>query len=323
MIQLQNITTAYDKNLVLDQLNLELHAGEIHVVMGHNGAGKTTLTRILAGLEKPDSGQITGHQYLKTMIMQQDFVIWPDLSVSQNMSIASDKATARQWLNKANLNHLEKKKAGNLSHGQKQRLSIARAMAYQPELLIIDEALSYLDPLHAQDTQQWITEALNDTLNPLNYILWITQSPQEMLTLADRLSILEKGKILTSDTPESIYTTPPSLVTAKLTGSITTVDSQTWQNLKKFTHLSAGEIHLKPDELIAFRPEWCDLQKAPSDSSSFRIHKTRFTPYGYFSQIIIKDTNVPPISIHTTNRPDHTQLYQLTIKHAPLIFSQP
>ena len=205
MIHLRHINKSYGRHQVLHDLSLQLRKHEIHMLMGSNGAGKTTLARIIAGLEHPDSGIVEGTQNLRTMVMQQDFVIWPELTVSQNMSIADDQKQALHWLEKSGLIDVEKTKAGRLSHGQKQRLSIARAMAFQPQLLVIDEAFAYLDPARTAEAQTWIQEALADDANPLLSVLWISQSSQEVRALqmgpvydGRRLDVLTVGEDLES-----------------------------------------------------------------------------------------------------------------------------
>lgn len=321
MIELQQICKSYESRQVLDHLNLTLHEGECHVVMGANGAGKTTLARILAGLEEPTSGTIHRQQNLKTMLMQQDFVVWPELTVLKNMSVAADKKTSLEWLEKTGLQELIKTKAGKLSHGQKQRLSIARAMAYQPHFLIIDEAFSYLDPTQSNDARNWIQEALHDINNPLSFVLWITQSSEEAFSVADRLSVIADGHISDTETPQTIYNHPKSIIAAKLTGALSVLSYDTWKTCQRFVTLPEDSIEPPPHELLAFRPEWCSLEPINETDNGFKVTDYHFRPHGYVCSLRM-DAH-PPIQIQASSSPDKTQHYRLILDQAPLIFPEP
>ena len=324
MIQLEKISKSYGGNLIFESIDLKIEQGETHVLMGDNGAGKTTLARILAGLEKPDSGSVIGLENQKdahTMVIQQDFVIWPELTVAQNMSVAADKKLTTHWLETTGLSHLTHSKAGILSHGQKQRLSIARAMASRPRLLIIDEAFSYLDPVKSRDAIKWVSDALKSSTNPLKYILWITQSPQEAMTVADRLSIIEKGKPVITGLAEDIYNNPPSYNIAQLTGEISQLNYTNWLTCKNSLTYHEQEIQLRENQILTFRPEWCSLSPCDlnSETKGFQILASRFSPHGYISQISYEGRT--PINIHTPEKPDPSLPHHLHFHRIPPVFN--
>ena len=321
MIQLQQIHKSYESNRILNSLDLSLNEGENHVIMGSNGAGKTTLARIIAGLEKIDSGKISGLQDLKVMLMQQDFVIWPELTVSKNMSVAADKETAAEWLEKTGLEALAKTKAGKLSHGQKQRLSIARAMAFQPDLLIVDEAFSYLDPNRANDSQKLVLEALQSKSTPLKSVIWITQNPAEAFSIADRLSIIEEGKITHTGTPQEVYLEPKSITSAQLTGQLSVLSHSAWKSCQDLITLPENSQEPLQSEVLAFRPEFSRLETLDKQATGFTVTDTRFHPHGYICHIGID--RHPPIQIKTSHLPDCNQNYRLVIEQRPFIFPSP
>jgi ABC-type multidrug transport system ATPase subunit len=317
MIHLRHINKSYGRHHVLHDLSLQLRKHEIHMLMGSNGAGKTTLARIIAGLETPDSGIIEGTQNLRTMVMQQDFVIWPELTVTQNMSIAEDQKQALHWLEKSGLIGVAKTKAGQLSHGQKQRLSIARAMAFQPQLLVIDEAFAYLDPARTAEAQTWILQALADDTNPLISVLWISQSSQEALSTANHISILEHGRIIDSGSPEKIYLTPTTLTAARLTGALSLFTHAEWQSTHDLITLPEGTGEPTPAETLAFRPEWGDLTPCTSGEMGFTILRSHFHPHGYISHL--SHAGAPSLKVLTPEQPDPALTYRLILTHPPCI----
>jgi len=325
MIHLQHLCKSYGKAQVLNQLDLAIHSGEVHVILGENGSGKTTLARILAGLTPPDSGTIThpnrSKKELRMMIMQQDFVIWPDLTVAKNMSLAANHHDATRWLKTTRLWEHRNIKAGQLSHGQKQRLSIARAMAFRPDFLIMDEAFSYLDPIQSQEARQWVLDAQSSPDHPLRSILWITQSPQEAMLVADRISVMEKGEVTATGTPEDIYTSPPSIHAARLMGEINTLTHTEWFACQDIISTTEESPPLSDGEYIGFRPEWSTLIPTQPSEDGYNIAQTTFSPHGYLSTLIHDDS--PPLRIHSAHSPDPDLTYKVQINRPPCLFFQP
>lgn len=317
MIHLRHINKSYGRHQVLHELGLQLRKHEIHMLMGNNGAGKTTVARIIAGLETPDSGTVEGIESRRTMVMQQDFVIWPELTASQNMSIAGDQKQARHWLDKSGLADVAKTKADRLSHGQKQRLSIARAMAFQPELLVIDEAFAYLDPARTAEAQTWIQEALADDANPLVSVLWISQSPREALSVGHHLSILAHGSIIDSGPPEKIYLSPTALSSARLTGALSSLTHAEWQASRGLISLPDGADPPAPGEILTFRPERARLTPCASGETGFSLLRSHFHPHGYLCHL--GHTGPRPLQVLTPEQPDPTQTYRLAFTRPPCI----
>ncbi len=320
MIHLRHINKSYGRHQVLHELSLQLRKHEIHMLMGSNGAGKTTVARIIAGLETPDSGTVEGTGNRRTMVMQQDFVVWPELTVSQNMSIAGDQKQARHWLEKSELAGVAKTKAGQLSHGQKQRLSIARAMAFQPELLVIDEAFAYLDPARTAEAETWIQEALADDANPLVSVLWISQSSREALGVAHRLSILAHGSIIDTGPPGQIYLAPTTLTAARLTGALSSLTHAEWQACRSLITLPVGTDPPMPGEILTFRPERARLTPCAPGETGFSLLRSHFHPHGYVSHLSHAGTR--PLQALTPEPPDPASTYRLILTHTPCILPQ-
>ena len=222
MISCSNIHYRYGKTKVLQNLSIKLQEGKTHGIMGTNGSGKTTLAKILSGLTPLKQTGEKAFPTKKCMLIQQDFAIWPEVSVLNNIQIAANKHDSMLWLERVQLHDKSRDLAKTLSHGQKQRLSIARALASRPEVLILDEAFSYLDPVLKNSAYQWLRLAQQESVQ---YSLFISQSMEEIFTLCDSLSFLTNGSLSEPRSPESCYKEPANFTEASLTGSIQIIPS--------------------------------------------------------------------------------------------------
>ena len=153
MVELKSVSKRYGAKVVLEGLDLKIEPGSHLGIFGENGAGKTSLARLLAGLEKPSSGHIALENLGQPILVQQDFVVWPHLSVRENISIAcqgthrGDRTWTDQWLVRFDLLAMAQSPGGHLSYGQQQRLSLARAFASGASFFIFDEVFSGLDAI--------------------------------------------------------------------------------------------------------------------------------------------------------------------------------
>jgi len=192
---------------VLEDITLEVEQGEFVAIIGYSGAGKTTLMSLLAGLIRPDSGTIKLHG--KEMdgpgpdrgIVFQNYSLLPWLTVFENIALAVDQVFP-QWTSEQRRRHIEKniamvnltpareKRPGELSGGMRQRVSVARALATQPEILLLDEPLSALDALTRANLQDEINRICQEEKKT---VILITNDPDEAILLADRVIPLTAG----------------------------------------------------------------------------------------------------------------------------------
>ena len=213
----------YDNEDILKKISFEVKKGEFLSVLGPSGCGKTTLLRILIGLEKQDGGTIEkdGVEISKLPpsdrgmgIIFQNYALFPNMTVLENVEYAlklrkDKKATARkvaeETLDMLGLSEHLDKKPRQLSGGQQQRVAIARTLALNPDIILLDEAISALDVANREIMKRElkvIQKKFNSTM------IFITHEQEEAFYLADRVMIMSEGNIEQIDTPENIYKNP-------------------------------------------------------------------------------------------------------------------
>lgn len=216
----------------LGPLNLNIDTGEHIVLLGPSGSGKSLLLEIICGFAQPDTGRVVlnGTEILslrpdkrKVGLVMQHPAMFPHLTVGQNIAYAlKNKGIARTALKKEMENFAEKCKVGHLLHrspeslsgGEIQRVSIARTLAAQPDLLLLDEPLSSLD-VQLRDDLRKIIRSLKEDHIP---VLHVTHDPEEAIRLADRVGIMQSGTIVQIGDPISVMRNPSNAFVARMSG---------------------------------------------------------------------------------------------------------
>ncbi len=222
-LSVKDLCKSYDQKTVLDHVSFDLMEGEFLSILGPSGCGKTTLVRILIGLEKADSGEILkGGQDISSLpsfergmgIVFQNYALFPNMTVQQNVEYAltlhkETKGTARQTalriLEQVGLTDQLKKKPHQLSGGQQQRVAIARTLAMNPDIILLDEPISALDVTNREIMKSEL-KSIQKTFNAT--MLFITHDQEEAFFLSDRIMVMSEGRIEQMDTPHEIYTHP-------------------------------------------------------------------------------------------------------------------
>jgi nitrate/nitrite transport system ATP-binding protein len=211
IIELHNATKSYGGNQVLGTTNLSVEEGEFVTIIGYSGSGKTTLMSLLAGLTHPTSGEVRfnglasqGPGPERGMVFQ-NYSLLPWLTVEENVALAVDQVFpawdqaqrtehVAKYVKMVNLSHAAKKFPKELSGGMRQRVSVARALAMDPKVLLLDEPLSALDALTRATLQDEISSIWESTRKT---VIWITNDPDEALLLSDRVIPLTPGPAAT------------------------------------------------------------------------------------------------------------------------------
>ena len=232
-LTLSHISKTFDDTPVLHDVSLAVEKGEILCLLGPSGCGKTTLLRIVAGLEKPDRGQIliAGEDMTAVPshrrdfgLMFQDYVLFPHMTVGQNILFG---LKMHGWSQQAMQNRLqtllalvdlqgyEERPVYELSGGQQQRVALARSLAPNPRLLMLDEPLGALD----RTLRDQLLGALREILQQLGQTaLYVTHDQMEAFAVADRVALMRDGRIEQLGTPEALYLRPVSPFAARFLG---------------------------------------------------------------------------------------------------------
>jgi putrescine transport system ATP-binding protein len=278
----------------VDGVSLDIRAGEFFALLGPSGCGKTTLLRMLAGFETPDSGRILLHgedvapmppHQRPVNMMFQNYALFPHLTVRDNiafglrragMSRAEIAARVAELLALVRLEGLAKRRPEQLSGGQRQRVALARAVARRPQLLLLDEPLAALDKKLRESTQRELL-ALQRQLG-LTFIV-VTHDQDEAMTLADRIGVMNAGKLAQVATPRQLYEEPRSRWVAEFVGDVNILEGRIEAREAgrlRVTTQGAGVLSASAprglgdvaEVCVAIRPEKIRLsQRAPADDS--------------------------------------------------------
>ncbi|MBU0983718.1 MAG: ABC transporter ATP-binding protein [candidate division Zixibacteria bacterium] len=232
-LALKNICKSFDNRQVLDNVSLELDDGELLVLLGPSGCGKSTLLRIIAGLEKEDSGEvyIAGKrvEHLRPRdrniaLVFQNYSLYPHMTVEKNLGfplsvahVAKNeiKQRVRAVATMLGLDERLQDRPGQLSGGQRQRVALGRAIIREPSIFLLDEPLSNLDAdLRVKMRQEIVT--LQKKLGTA--MVHVTHDQTEALTMADRVALLHEGKLQQLGTPEELYRHPANRFVAEFIG---------------------------------------------------------------------------------------------------------
>lgn len=280
-LELQNVCKLFGNVKAVNDVSLSIEHGEFLTLLGPSGSGKTTTLNMIAGFEIPTSGEILLEDEDITTVAPnnrgigmvfQNYALFPHMTVFDNIAfplkmrkIAVDKIRnmTREALELVKLPGFETRYPHQLSGGQQQRIALARAIVFQPKILLMDEPLGALDK-KLRDHMRLEIKHLQESLNIT--VIYVTHDQEEALTMSDRIAIMNDGRIIQLDTPVELYESPASLFVADfigesnfLKGRVAEADGdrvaiQTKENLKVWVRqqapMASGE-----EFSVAIRPE--------------------------------------------------------------------
>lgn len=301
MLKVVNMCKKFSSQMALENINLEVRAGEFFSLLGPSGCGKTTLLRIISGFETPTSGELHWGAERIDRIRPQDrpfnmvfqrYGLFPHLSVYDNVAfgLRIKKVEAEQIarrvrdvLGLVGLEKLMSRLPETLSGGQAQRVAVARALVNEPKILLLDEPLSALDQKMREHMQSEL-RALQRRLG-ITFIL-VTHDQEEALALSDRIGVMNHGVLEQVSTPVELYEAPKSYFVAQFVGgmgSLHGIATEGAIRLADGQRLEAsGEIRSAKDVEVFIRPDKIKLQSFPNSvRAQLQVQNISFRGYHY------------------------------------------
>ncbi|MEZ5924335.1 MAG: ABC transporter ATP-binding protein [Hyphomicrobiaceae bacterium] len=241
LIEYDNVVKRFGDFTAVDGVSLNIYEREFFALLGPSGCGKTTLMRMLAGFERPTSGEVRlGGENIADLppykravnMMFQSYALFPHMTVEQNIAFGPKQdglpkgeieARVQEMLKLVNLEKFGKRKPHQLSGGQRQRVALARALAKRPKVLLLDEPLSALDKKLREETQYELMDLQQNV--GLTFLI-VTHDQEEAMTVADRIAVMDHGKLIQVAMPSEIYEQPNSKYVADFIGDINLIEGK-------------------------------------------------------------------------------------------------
>lgn len=313
-IQVKNIHKQFGAFTALDDITLDFPTGELVALLGPSGCGKTTLLRIIAGLEQADSGQVLldGEDASSTHVRErqvgfvfQHYALFKHMTVFDNVAFgmrmkprgqrpseAKIRDKVHELLKLVQLDWLADRFPSQLSGGQRQRIALARALAVEPRVLLLDEPFGALDAKVRKELRRWLRK-LHDELHITS--IFVTHDQEEALEVADRVVLMDHGKVEQIGTPEEVYRHPATPFVYGFLGSVNffhgrvdgesvRVGDDTLQHeVNDFAHGA---------EVVAFaRPHELEIDIDPASTAGIAARINRVLAFGVTARVELDDIN--------------------------------
>lgn len=330
-VVLDRVSKSYKGVKAMDNVSFDVDKGSIFAIIGPTGCGKTTTLRVIAGLETPDSGRIyiggrdvtLEKPYKRDAVMVfQNYALWPHMSVFDNvayglkirrrglaLSRSDIERRVKEVLELVGLSGLENRYPHQLSGGQQQRVALARALAVEPRVLLLDEPLSNLDAklrIRMRSELKRIQREAGITM------IYVTHDQEEAMSLADRIAVMNAGRILQIGSPEEIYRRPRNLFVALFLGRTSAVVGKYLGREGAYGYIAVGEqriygvpmdeIGVGEDAVAIIRPEDVEVIDSSGEGKHVIDGRVVLTMYLGHSRQAIVDIGGARISISINPR---------------------
>lgn len=309
-LELVGLTKLYDNDNGIRNFNLKVKEGEFVTILGPSGCGKTTTLNLLGGFLKPDSGKIllNGADIVNLppekrpiSTVFQSYALFPHMNVIENISYGirfyrkfrkkQAQEIAKEYIDIVGLTGYEKAKVGNLSGGQQQRVALARSMATNPKILLLDEPLSNLDAglrVRMRDEIKELQSKLKITM------IFVTHDQSEALSLSDKIVVMDKGDIVQVGSPEEVYFYPESEYVSTFIGKST--------------------LFVEDGITYVVRPE--DINIIKSNTGNYKVSKKVFMG-SYTEYTVIDEKNSLEVNMSGKDKSDFKigDLVKVNIEH--------
>lgn len=302
-IEVKNVSKTFQTFKALDNIHLKIETGELIALLGPSGSGKTTLLRIIAGLENADQGQVFFHgedtREQKTKdrnvgFVFQHYALFRHMTVFENIAFGlrvkpkaqrpseeKIKERVHELLKLIQLDWVANRFPAQLSGGQRQRIALARALAIEPRVLLLDEPFGSLDAKVRKELRQWLRR-FHDDLHITT--LFVTHDQEEALEVADKIVVMNQGKIEQFGTPEEVYHNPASVFVLNFLGNVNLFhgrveDGKLYMGNTSIALPKAQKEGAKSANLYV-RPHQFEISHEPKTNASFKAVIKYLNPAG-------------------------------------------
>jgi putrescine transport system ATP-binding protein len=330
----EKVVKRFDEAVAVDEVSLSIRKGEIFALLGSSGCGKSTLLRMLAGFERPTSGRILlGGQDVASVppyerpvnMMFQSYALFPHLTVWENVAFGLKREglpkpeiqqRTDEMLGLVQLTPFAKRKPHQLSGGQQQRVALARSLAKRPKLLLLDEPLGALDKKLREQTQ---FELVNIIEKVGVTCVMVTHDQEEAMTMASRIAIMSKGRVLQVGTPSEVYEHPVNRFVADFIGNVNLFEGKLSVDEPdrcavdcgigaiQVGHGVAGALGMPV--ALAVRPEKIEISKPPPPPDAgpnvFKGKVKEIAYFGAHNTFIVQAANGQRVKITEANTSRH------------------
>jgi putrescine transport system ATP-binding protein len=340
LIRFENVTKKFGDFTAVDNLTLNIYEREFFALLGPSGCGKTTLMRMIAGFEEPTEGKVilagkdlVGVPSYKRPVnmMFQSYALFPHMSVADNIAFglkqagmgrADREARVMEMLKLVKLDKFGARKPHQLSGGQRQRVALSRSLALKPKVLLLDEPLGALDKKLREETQFELTD-LQVTLG-MTFLI-VTHDQEEAMTVADRIAVMDHGKIIQVATPGEIYEQPVSRYVADFIGDVNIIPARVeaaggnairlkspWSDAP--IEVSSGvSVANGADAWLALRPEKVGISLQPPAQGTANVLAGEVWDIGYLGDLSIYRVKLPSGDIVKAQIANSTRLVERPI----------
>lgn len=353
-LQVDRLSKSFAGTRVIHDLILSAAPGEILALTGPSGAGKTTTLRLIAGLERPDTGTMSlaganlgalPPERRNIAKMFESYALYPNLTVAQNIAFPFTSPAGRrrypdldlaarvdEFLDMTQISHLRDRPPSALSGGQKQRVALCRALAQDADLFLMDEPISHLDAKLRSELRGFIRRRQISLPVPT---LWATPDAMEALYVADRVAVLIDGRLEQCGTPEEIYAQPATANVARLVGdpAMNLIPGRLTNDAGRLRFIGAGLSLTLPPALAAragaggsryviagLRPGALNPLSEPDAPSALSVKVYAWEPFGKYSLITVETKGVMlRIKTQLTDRFDANQIITIAADPSNMI----
>ncbi len=320
-LEIRNLVRSFEGRRVVDDVSLTVMAGQVTCLLGPSGCGKSTTLRMIAGVERPERGEIhvdgqmvcgpgqfVPPEHRKIGLMFQDFALFPHLTVGANVAFgltggrAEKQARVQEMLDRVKLSRFENSYPSSLSGGEQQRVALARALAPRPRIMLMDEPFSGLDNRLRDGIRDETLELLKEEDTA---VVLVTHEPDEAMRMADQIALMRSGKIVQRGAPYNVYTRPVDRASASFFSDTNMLQAEVHGALAQtpFGQFLAPGVPNGTQVEIVFRPQHVRIdfnrEAAPAPTAKegtparAQVERARFVGHESLIEFKLVETGLP------------------------------